>query len=88
MELIKLQHESIRKFAKDFRFEIRLCGARQPQTKGTVEAKNKVIDWNWAYDGEFDTLEELMNILEEINFKINTSINAETGMSSTVLFYK
>lgn len=84
----KTTTESIRKFAKDFGFEIRLCGARQPQTKGTVEAKNKVIDWIRAYDGEFDTLEELMDILEEINFKMNTSINAETGMSPTALFYK
>ena len=84
----KTTTEAIRKFAKDFGFEIRLCKARQPQTKGTVEAKNKVIDWIRAYDGEFDTLEQLIDILKEINFKMNTSINAETDMSPTALFYK
>lgn len=37
--------ESMSKFAKDFGFNVRLCGTRKPETKGTVEAKNKVIDW-------------------------------------------
>ena len=80
--------ESIRKFSKDFGFNVRLCGRRKPQTKGTVEAKNKVIDWIRAYDGEFETIEELMDILKEINFKMNTAINSEMEMSPTALFYK
>lgn len=79
---------SIKSFAKDFGFNVRLCGTRKPETKGTVEAKNKVIDWIRAYNGEFETMEELLEIIKELNFKMNTNINQETGMSPTALFYK
>lgn len=37
--------DSIMQMAKDFGFKVRLCKARSPQTKGTVEARNKIIDW-------------------------------------------
>lgn len=80
--------ESIKRFAKDFGFKIRLCGTRKPETKGTVEAKNKVIDWIRAYNNEFDTLDDLVTIMTEINLKMNININEETGMSPTALFYK
>lgn len=79
---------SIKSFAKDFGFNVRLCGIRKPETKGTVEAKNKVIDWIRAYNGEFETIEDLIGIIKEINLKMNTNINQETGMSPTALFYK
>jgi len=80
--------ENIRKMSKDFGFKIRFCGTRQAQTKGTVEAKNKVIDWIRAYEGEFETVEELAVIVEEINQEMNITINQETKMSPTALFYK
>ena len=75
-------------FAKDFGFKVRLCGTRKPETKGTVEARNKVIDWIRAYHGEFGTLEDLAEIIKEINTKMNIMINQETGMSPAALFYK
>ena len=37
--------DAIRHMAKDFGFKVRLCKPRAAQTKGTVEAKNKMIDW-------------------------------------------
>ena len=80
--------ESISKLAKEFGFKIRFCKTRSPQTKGCVEAKNKVIDWIRAYEGEFETLEELMTIIETINQDMNININQETDMSPTALFYK
>ena len=43
---------AIKKLSNDFNFKIRFCKARKPMTKGTVEAKNKVIDWIRAYEGE------------------------------------
>ena len=75
-------------FAKDFGFKIRLCGTRKPETKGTVEAKNKVIDWIRAYNGEFDTIDDLMDVIENINKRMNLTVNNETGMSPMALFYK
>lgn len=80
--------DAISKLAKDFGFKVRLCGVRKPQTKGTVEAKNKVIDWIRAYEGEFEGLEELAAIVEKINTDMNININQETDMSPTALFYK
>ena len=80
--------EAISKLAKDFGFKVRLCGVRKPQTKGTVEAKNKVIDWIRAYEGEFEGLNELAAIVEKINTDMNININQETDMSPTALFYK
>lgn len=80
--------ESISRFAKEFGFKVRLCAARSPQTKGTVEAKNKVLDWIRAYEGEFENLEDLITIVGEINKKMNITVNQETHMSPTALFYK
>ena len=80
--------EAISRLAKDFGFKVRLCGTRKPETKGTVEAKNKVIDWIRAYEGEFEGLEELTAIIETINIDMNININQETEMSPTALFYK
>ena len=80
--------EGITRFAKDFGFRVRLCATRSPETKGTVEAKNKVIDWIRAYEGEFEDLNELISILKRINADMNINVNDETGMSPTALFYK
>ncbi len=80
--------QGITKLAKDFGFKVRLCAARAPQTKGSVEAKNKVIDWIRPYEGEFEDLDELISILQRINTDMNINVNDETGMSPTALFYK
>lgn len=80
--------DAIKQLAKEFGFNIRFCGTRKPETKGTVEARNKIIDWIRAYEGEFDTLEQLIATIEDINTKMNISISQETKMSPTALFYK
>lgn len=80
--------DAITKMAKDFGFKVRLCRTRKPETKGCVEAKNKVIDWIRAYEGEFETIEELITTLDDINKEMNILINQETEMSPTALFYK
>lgn len=80
--------DSISKLAKEFGFKVKLCGTRKPETKGTVEAKNKVIDWIRAYEGEFEGLEGLTAIVDSVNKDMNININQETEMSPTALFYK
>lgn len=75
-------------FAKDFNFEIKLCKFRSPETKGTNESRNKIIDWIRPYDGEFEDYKELMKIVEKINWKMNTQICQGTGMPPCSLFYK
>lgn len=79
---------AISKLAKDFGFKIRFCRTRKPETKGCVEAKNKVIDWIRAYEGDFEGLRELYAIIETINTDMNITINQETDMSPIALFYK
>lgn len=79
---------AISRMAKDFGFEVKLCGVRKPYTKGCVEAKNKIIDWIRVYDREFETFEDLTAIIEEINTSMNTRLNQETQMSPTALYYK
>ena len=37
-------HQRIVQFSKDFGFEARLCRTRSPETKGTNEARNKILD--------------------------------------------
>ena len=80
--------DAIKRMAKDFGFEVRLCGVRKPYTKGCVEAKNKVIDNIRMYNGEFETYEDLVKIVEEINKTMNLKINQGTQMSPTALYYK
>lgn len=80
--------DSIMLMAKDFGFKVRLCKARSPQTKGTVEARNKIIYWIRAYEGEFETIEELEVLISSVNKNMNISINQETKMSPKALFYK
>ena len=80
--------ESISRLAKEFGFKVRLCRSRAPETKGTVEAKNKVLDWIRPYEGEFADLDELITIIDEINKEMNITVNQETHMSPTALFYK
>ena len=53
----------VRSFAKDFNFSIRLCKPRHAFTKGKVEALNKFLSWILPYQGEFETEEELKEIL-------------------------
>ncbi len=62
----------VRAFAKDFNFKIKLCKPRHPFTKGKVEAVNKFLAWLLPYEGEFETEDELIAILEKINQKVNT----------------
>lgn len=80
--------DSILKLAKDCGFKVRLCKARSPETKGTVEAKNKPIDWIRPYDGEFENLDDLIRIIKDINQAMNINVNEEMGVSPTALFYK
>ena len=50
-------------FSKDMGFEVWACRPYRPQTKGKVEALNKFMAWILPYEGEFETEEELIQIL-------------------------
>ena len=81
-------NEKMRTFAKDFNFKIKLCKPRHAFTKGKVEALNKFLSWIYPYQGEFETEEELIAILEKINHKVCKRICDETGVPPLLLFQK
>lgn len=75
-------------FAKDFNFKIKLCKPRHPFTKGKVEALNKFLAWLTPYEGEFETEDELIDILKRINTKVIQRVCDETGVPPLLLFQK
>lgn len=77
-----------RAFANDFGFEIKLCKIHHSYTKGKVEAANKFIDWLLPYNNEFETEEDLIRIIKEINSKVNQQPNQTTQVPPTLLFQK
>ena len=77
----------IAQFARDFNFKVRLCKFRAGYTKGSNEARNKMLDWLRPYDNEFDTLDDLIKIVESINTKINMDICVGTNYPPITLFY-
>lgn len=78
----------MRSFARDFNFKIKLCKPRHAYTKGKVEALNKFLTWLLPYEGEFETEEELIAILEELNRKVIHRVCDETGVPPLLLFQK
>ena len=81
-------NEKMWTFAKDFNFKIKLCKPRHAYTKGKVEVINKFISWLLPYEGEFETEEELIAILQKVTQKVNTYVCQETGVPPLLLFQK
>ena len=75
-------------FADDFGFKISLCKPRRAFTKGKVETANKFIEWLLAYNYEFEDENDLINIIKNINKKVNQYDNQATGVPPILLFQK
>ena len=76
---------AMKEFAKDFGFQIKRCKARHAYTKGKVEAANKFMDWLLPYEGEFETEEELIEILDKIDLKVQQNICQQTYVPPVLL---
>ncbi len=77
-----------RQFAKDFGFKIKLAKPRHSFTKGKVETINKFVDWLRVYEGEFETEDDLIRIVQRINDRVNTEICQATNVPPILLFQK
>lgn len=75
-------------FSKDMGFEVILCRAFRPQTKGKVENLAKVMDRLDAYNNEFDTLEDLDEIVRELNKDLNNEVSQATNEKPVECFKK
>lgn len=65
-------------FSRDIGFEVLTCRAYRPQTKGKVEALARTMERLRPYDYEFDTIEELAEIVKEVNWELNQEISKAT----------
>jgi len=72
-------NDKIKQFAKDMTFTPIPCRPRRPQSKGSVEALAKLCNRLLAYNHEFETIEDLENIvtkfIESINKEVSQSHN-------------
>lgn len=75
-------------FSKDMGFQAILCRAFRPQTKGKVENLAKIMDRLDAYNDEFETLDELDEIVRELNTDLNNEISQATGEKPIERFKK
>lgn len=75
-------------FAKDFGIDIKKCKVRHPETKGKVEVKNKFIKWLIPYNNEFETEEDLINILKKLTIEVNNRVNSTTKVKPILLYQK
>jgi len=84
----KKVNAKMKQFAKDIGFEVKLCKARNPGTKGSNEARNKILDWIRAYDHDFEDYEDLVRIVESINQKMNIEVCQGIDVPPALLYYK
>ena len=75
-------------FSKDMDFIPKKCKPKHAYTKGKDESCNRFMSWLIPYNGEFETEEELIKIIENINIKINRQTNETIGVPPIMLFQK
>lgn len=73
-------------YSKDIGFKAVLCRAYRPQTKGKVEALAKVMNRLDVYNNEFETIDELDEIIRELNVELNNEVSQATGSKPIDLF--
>ena len=60
-------HNEIKQLGEDIGFKPILCRARSPKSKGTVENSAKLCDRLKSYNNEFESLDDLVNIVNKFN---------------------
>lgn len=65
-------------FSKDLTFTPIACRPYRPQTKGLVEGAVKLTNRLDPYNEEFETLEDLIKIVNNFNINVNDEINTIT----------
>ena len=81
-------NQKMYEFSKDMGFEIKLCRAFRPQTKGRVENVAKIMDRLYAFNNEFDTIDDLDEIVMELNEDLNNEICQSTDETPNDRFKK
>lgn len=71
----KKVHNEIKQLGTDIGFSPILCKAKRPKTKGTVENLAKLCDRLLSYNNEFETLEDLIEIVNKFNRQCGKEIS-------------
>lgn len=81
------RNPKVNQFFKDIGVELKLARARTPQTKGKTENSNKFIKWLYPYDGEMESVDDVIRTVEDvIASQANRQNNSRTGMPPAALF--
>lgn len=72
-------NETFYQFSKDMGFEVITCRAYRPQTKGKVEALAKLTSRLEPYNYEFETLDDLDEIVNNVLTDINNGVSLATN---------
>jgi len=75
-------------FSKDMGFEVWACRPYRPQTKGKVEALARVTNRLNVYNHEFETIDELDEIVRELKIDLNAEVSQATSYPPNVLWEK
>lgn len=75
-------------FAKDIGFKPIACRPYRPQTKGKVESLAKLMDRLKAYNEEFETWNDLVNISQNFMDDLNQEVSQGSGEIPSILFNK
>lgn len=71
-------NEKFYQFSKDAGFIAKSCLAYKPKTKGKVETVARIMNRLKVMNNEFDTTDELINIVKKLNEDINSEVQATT----------
>ena len=63
----KKVHNEIKQLGNDIGFQPILCRSKRPKSKGTVENLAKLCDRLKSYNNEFESLDDLINIVNKFN---------------------
>ena len=75
-------------FSMDAGFDVITCRPYRPKTKGKVETLAKLVDRLTPYNEEFETFNEIENIVEAFNDEINSEVSQATNEVPLIRFQK
>jgi hypothetical protein len=81
-------NERFYQFSKDIGFEVWACRPYRPQTKGKVEALARTMERLRPYDYEFDTIDELDEIIRDFLEDLNNEVSKATNQIPNVMAEK
>lgn len=81
-------NRKLKSFADDLGFKPRLCPVRSPQTKGKVESQMKYLDDLKLYNEEFESFDDLNNIVKNLQKTVNNQISQAHNQIPNLLYLK